>query len=85
MTDTDKKLPKWFDGEVYTEGGIVENPFSGEQYSLDSAELSMYDLIMGVAYVGDHRGWDDELIKIHQDGLSWFRTVNPKAYMVLLD
>ncbi len=85
MTDTDKKLPKWFDGEVYTEGGTVENPFSGESYELNANELSMYDLIMGINYVGDHRGWDDEMIKLQQKGLLWFRTVNPKAYMVLLD
>ena len=53
--------------------------------SLNAAETSMYDLIMGINYVGDHRGWDDELIETHQKALSWFRTVNPKAYMVLLD
>ena len=47
MKDTIKKLPKWFNGDVYAEGGTVENPFSGEQYSLDSVELSMYDFIMG--------------------------------------
>jgi len=45
----------------------------------------MYDLIMGINYVGDHRGWDDELIDTQQKALSWFRTVNPKAYMALLD
>ena len=48
MKDTIKKLPKWFNGDVYTEGGTVENPFSGEHYSLDSAELSMYDFIKGL-------------------------------------
>jgi len=45
----------------------------------------MYDLIMGINYVGDHRGWDDELIDTHHKALSWFRTVNPVAYMKLLD
>ena len=55
MKDTIKKLPKWFNGDVYTEGGTVENPFSGEQYSLDSSELSMYDFIKGLEYVGNHR------------------------------
>ena len=32
--------------------------------------------------------WSEGLLKIvetHQKALSWFRTVNPKAYMVLLD
>ena len=88
MTEKEKALeilPNWFEGEVYDEGGTVENPFSGEQWSLNAGELSMYDLIMGINYVGDHRGWDDEMIELHQKALSWFRTVNPKAYMVLLD
>ena len=62
-------LPKWFDGEIYTEGGIVENPFSGESYHLNAYELSMYDLIMGINYVGDHRVWDDEMIDLHRKAL----------------
>jgi len=85
MTNTDIKLPNWFDGEVYGEGGTVENPFSGESYNLNANELSMYDLIMGINYIGDHRGWDDEMVKLQQKALLWFRTVNPQAYMVLLD
>jgi len=28
---------------------------------------------------------NDSTIKNWQDGLTWFRTNNPKAYMVLLD
>ena len=59
MKETQNTLPNWFNGEVYEEGGTVENPFSGEQWSLNAGELSMYDLIMGINYVGDHRGWDD--------------------------
>jgi hypothetical protein len=37
-----QKLPKWFDGELYSEGGTVKNPFSGEEYELTAPELSMY-------------------------------------------
>jgi hypothetical protein len=85
MKETNEKLPDWFDGTVYEEGGTVENPFSGEDWSLNANELSMYDLIMGLSYVGDHRGWDDDMVKLQQKGLAWFRTVNPQAYMVLLD
>ena len=85
MTETKQILPKWFNGEVYTDGGIVSNPFTGESYDLNAGETSMYDLIMGINYVGDHRGWDDELITTHQKALSWFRTGNQQAYMVLLD
>ncbi len=85
MKDTIVKLPKWFDGTVYPKGDTITNPFSGESFDLTAEELSMYDLIMGINYVGDHRGWDDELINTHLKALEWFRTVNPKAYMVLLD
>jgi hypothetical protein len=85
MKKINSTLPDWFNGTIYDEGDTITNPFSGESYDLDAAETSMYDLIMGINYVGDHRGWDDEMIELHQKALSWFRTVNPKAYMVLLD
>ncbi len=85
MKETKNKLPEWFDGTIYDAGDTVTNPFSGEDYKLNAEELSMYDLIMGTNYVGDHRGWDDEMIETQQKALAWFRTVNPRAYMVLLD
>ena len=85
MKETLHTLPEWFEGEVYEEGDTVTNPFSGESYDLNAGEVSMYDLIMVINYVGDHRGWDDEMIKLHQKALDWFRTTNIKAYMVLLD
>jgi len=78
MTTTKKtKLPKWFNGEIYTEGDVVTNPFSGENCKLNKEELSMYDLIMGAQMLQD---WD-----LMRKGLDWFRTHNAKAYMVLLD
>ena len=85
MKETKHVLPDWFNGTVYDEGDTITNPFSGESYDLDAAETSMYDLIMGINYVGDHRGWDDELINLHHKALDWFRTTNSKAYMALLD
>jgi hypothetical protein len=85
MKETNNNLPKWFDGTIYDAGDTVTNPFSGEDYKLNAEELSMYDLLMGLRYVGDHRGWDDELINLHHKALDWFRTTNSKAYMVLLD
>ena len=78
------KLPKWFDGTVYEKGDTVTNPFSGESFKLDNLELSMYDFIMGCAMLPSTT-LDDKIIKNWQDGLSWFRTHNSKAYMVLLD
>jgi hypothetical protein len=81
----EQKLPKWFDGTVYDTGDIVTNLFSGEEYKLNNIELSIYDLLMGINYIGDHRGWDDEMIDIHSKCLDWFRENNSKAYMILLD
>ena len=45
---TETKLPKWFNGELYSEGGEVTNPYSGQSYELTAEELSMYDFIIGV-------------------------------------
>ncbi len=81
-----KPLPKWFDGDVYTEGGIVENIFTGEPAELNANELSMYDLIMGLTMVLERTGFKSErLMKDHRRGLDWFRRANASAYMVLLD
>ena len=85
MKETKQVLPDWFDGTVYDEGDTITNPFSGESFDLDAAETSMYDLIMGINYVGDHRGWDNEMVTLHHKACMWFRTKNSKAYMVLLD
>ena len=78
------KLPKWFDGTVYEKGDTVTNPFSGETYELNNLELSMYDFVMGCAMMPSNI-ISDKIIKNWQDGLSWFRKTNAKAYMVLLD
>ena len=74
--------PKWFEGSWYTEGDKVTNPFSGESYELNGAELSMYDFIIGAHMFGN---MSDKMIDDVQKALSWFRKNNPKAYMVLLD
>ena len=78
------QLPKWFDGTVYETGDTVTNPFSGETYELNNLELSMYDFVMGCAMMPSNI-INDKIIKNWQDGLSWFRKHNSKAYMVLLD
>ena len=81
-----QKLPKWFNGELYKEGGTVQNRFSGEEYELNAMELSMYDFVMGSTIVlemtGGYKHTDVSLLR---KGLDWFRTHNAKAYMVLLD
>ena len=90
---TKTKLPKWFlDGDpaLYTKGAEVKNPFSGECYTLNGDELSMYDYIMGLQFTIERRGggFHPATRKYQKDlakGLAWFRTHNAAAYMVLLD
>ena len=84
---SNKKLPKWFKGELYEEGDTVKNRFSGEEYKLTGAELSMYDFIIGSQLVMEMapRMVEPRQIADFQKGLDWFRQHNAKAYMVLLD
>jgi len=87
MTETKQKLPKWFKGVLYTEGLIVENPFSGEEYELNNVELSMYDFLMGCALLFERASnrVNDKMIDDYEKGIRWFRQNNPEAYMALLD
>jgi hypothetical protein len=79
----EQKLPKWFNGELYSEGATVQNRFSGEEYKLNAIELSMYDFVMGSVIMSE-MGHADVVPNLRK-GLDWFRTHNTKAYMVLLD
>jgi len=83
--NNNKKLPKWFKGQLYTEGGEVTNPFSGESFILNAQELSIYDFIMGCQVVFATERYTQKMINDFDKALSWFRSANPKAYMVLLD
>jgi len=87
MKEKKQELPKWFNGEVYDEGLIVENQFSKEEYELNNIELSMYDFIMGATMASElgMTTTNDEIVKDLRRGLSWFRQNNAEAYMVLLD
>ena len=80
-----QKLPKWFEGDIYEEGAVVINRFSGEEYKLNNIELSMYDFIMGASIVTEMGGRETKLITELRKGLDWFRMNNAEAYMVLLD
>ena len=86
MEKTKQKLPKWFNGELYAEGSVVKNPYSGEEFELTAEELSMYDFIkgaemcIGMGILGTSKIQED-----FEKGLSWFRINNGKAYMALLD
>jgi|TARA_R110001592_G_C12722675_1_gene709083 hypothetical protein len=81
------KLPEWFDGELYEDGGKVTNRFSGEEYELTAEELSMYDFIMGATMIMEMGipSKNDKMINELREGLGWFRENNNKAYMVLLN
>ena len=83
-------IPKWFKGTIYDDGAIVRNRFSGDEYELNALELSIYDLIIGAQHLVDAFGgpFNENTIQFQQEmakGLTWFRSNNAEAYMVLLD
>jgi len=79
------KLPSWFKGELYDEGGKVRNRFSGEEYELNNIELSMYDFVMGATIIMEMGMNNPSSVKELKKGLDWFRETNPEAYKILLD
>ena len=83
----EQKIPKWFKGIIYEKGETVTNPFSGETYDLNGVELSMYDFIMGSQYIMEvaPKTVTQKQINEFHKALSWFRSNNSEAYMVLLD
>ena len=88
MKVKEQKLPIWFEGDIYEEGAIVRNRFSGEEYELNNIELSMYDLVMGASILVEMSGpWEGnpKIVTDLRKGLDWFRMNNAEAYMVLLD
>ena len=81
-----QKLPKWFRGELYEEGAVVKNRFSGEEYELNKVELSMYDFVIGSSIVLEMSGgYEHTDVNELRKGLDWFRKNNSTAYMILLD
>ena len=80
-----QKQPKWFKGQIYSDGGEVRNPFSGETYELNGLELSLYDFIIGSQMVFSQFEATRKQITDFDKALRWFRVNNPEAYMVLLD
>ena len=82
----EQKLPKWFKGELYEEGAVVQNRFGGDSVELNNVELSMYDFVIGASIVMEMSGgYKHTNVNELRKGLDWFRKNNAKAYMVLLD
>ena len=87
MKTKEQKVPKWFQGMIYDQGEEVTNSFSGERYTLNALELSIYDYIMGSNYIFEvaPKTVTKKQIGEFQKALTWFRVNNTEAYMVLLD
>ena len=85
MKTKEQKIPKWFNGEVYDKGAVVQNRFGGDSIELNNIELSMYDFVIGASIICEVGPNDNKIVEDLRKGLSWFRTHNPEAYMVLLD
>ena len=86
MITTKQEIPKWFKGEIYKEGELVRNRFSGESIELTAEELSIYDFVMGATMMLESSSnGSPRLVTELRKGLDWFRKNNAEAYMVLLD
>ena len=87
MKTKEQIVPKWFKGEIYEEGDMVTNKFSGEDFVLNALELSIYDFIMGSQYVFEMapKTITQKQVGEFQKALTWFRKNNVDAYFVLLD
>ena len=83
----EKAIPKWFKGEVYTEGDTVTNQFSGADFELSPHELSMYDFIIGTQLMMElqPKVVTAKHISDFHRAISWFRSANVNAYYALLD
>ena len=82
----EQKLPKWFNGELYEKGAVVQNRFGGAEIELNAMELSMYDFVIGASDMYEMGIFNSpQHLQDLRRGLDWFRKNNPEAYMVLLD
>ena len=84
----DKKqiIPNWFKGNIYEDGAVVANRFSGEEYELNNIELSIFDFVIGATIVIEMGMFNTpKHIQDLRKGLDWFKQNNSEAYMKLLD
>ena len=80
-----QELPEWFTGTIYDKGETVTNPFSGEEYTLNNIELSMYDFIMGSQYIMEisSKFMNEKSISEFSKALKWFKET-PVIHLVLM-
>jgi len=84
-----KKLPESDGGELYSEGGTIENEITGESIYLDKEELPIYHALKGRSSLIVKRTLNEKLFpkevlyKMIADqarDLDWFKKKNKKAY-----
>lgn len=85
-----KQLPKWFEGEQFSKGGTVTNPYSGATRELNSVELTVYARIINLERQINNQGgvFNPATAKLQNQMskcLGWFRNNNAEAYFDLLD
>jgi len=86
MKTKEQPIPKWFSGQIYDKGGIVQNRFGGAEIELNNIELSIYDFVMGASICVEMGIFNSsQHLKDLRRGLTWFQVHSPTAYMVLLD
>ena len=87
MKTKKQTVTKWFKGSIYEQSEEVINPFSGQCYTLNGLELSMYDFIIGSQHVFEvaPKTVTPKQVNDFHKALNWFRKNNIDAYMVLLD
>tara|TARA_B110000881_G_scaffold49234_1_gene41513 strand:+ start:238 stop:522 length:285 start_codon:yes stop_codon:yes gene_type:complete len=80
-----QQLPNWFQGNLYSTGGKVRNPKTGDSFWLTNVELSLYDYLKGLNYIMEVRGYDSEfaadVVKLER----WFESNNKNAHQALIN
>jgi hypothetical protein len=80
-----QQLPEWFQGNLYSTGGKVRNPKTGDKFWLTNVELSLYDYLKGLNYIMEVRGYDSEfaadVVKLER----WFESNNKNAHQALIN
>jgi len=80
----EQNLPDWFQGNLYSTGGKVRNPKSGDSFWLTNVELSLWDYLSGLKYIIEVRGYDQELASDAMKVERWFLQNNKNAHQALI-